>query len=386
VKISLKSILVVFFVVSVFNFIFLCVYTSKANAKAKQPAINHLLPVDVYKVEKPAAMPVDLIYPARLKSRQKVTIVARVSGTLLEKYYTEGQFIKKGDMLYTIEPNIYKAAFDAAKANLESAQAMLNKTKRDWERLKALYKANAASQQERDAALSAYEIAKADVERAKANLESAKINLDYTSVKATIDGIAGLKAADVGSFVANGTPLVTITKTNPIYAEFSIPDIDAIKEKYKIKNGQWSKPRYGKIKAYIQINGKQYEKEGIVDFIDANIDQETSTLKARAVFDNPDNMLIPGEFVRIKLKGLVRNNAILIPQKAVLQNPLGTIVFVANGGKIGVRPVKLGETSGEYYIIEWGLHQGDLVVVDNFFKIKPGMPVKIDKTVNQKEQ
>ncbi len=348
----------------------------------KMPPVS----VDVYKVAKPADMPVELKYPTRIKSMQNVKIVARVSGTLLKKYYTEGQFVNKGDLLYMIEPDTYKAQVDAANAQLQSAIAALNKAERDWKRVKALYKANATSQQERDAALSAYEIAKANVERAKANLETAQINLNYTKVKATISGITGLKAADVGSFVTNGTPLVTITKVNPIYAEFSMPDIDAMREKYNIKNGKWTKAAEGELKAYLEINGKRYNKEGFVNFIDTNIDPQTSTVKARAVFNNPDRLLMPGEFARIIIKGLIRKNTILVPQKAVLQNPLGMIVFVVNNGRTEIRPIKISETSGKYFVVEKGLKAGDMVIVNNFFKIKPGMPVRIDKIVNAKEQ
>ena len=341
--------------------------------------------VDVYKVPAPHNMPVVLEYPARLKSVQKVQITARVTGTLIKKFYTEGQFVKKGTLLYKIEPDTYQAAVDAAKAQLQSALAMLNKTKRDWVRIKSLYKVNATSQQARDAALSSYEIAKADVEKAKANLKSALINLNYTNVKATISGITGLKSADVGSLVTNGTPLVSITKLDPIYAEFSIPDIDIIKEKYRIKNGSWEKPSDGKIKAVIKINGRGYPKEGFVNFMDTNIDTATSTLKARAVFPNHNRYLMPGEFVKIMLKGLVRKNVIMVPQRCVLQNPLGTMVFVVDKGKVQARPVKLGETSGNYYIIEKGLKKGDLVIVDNFFRVKPGMSVKVDKTINREQ-
>lgn len=361
--------------------VFFMAVTATAKEDVHAAKGMQALHVDVYKVPKPSNIPVELEYPARLKSIQKITVTARVFGTLTKKFYTEGQFVKKGDLLYEIEPDTYKAAVDAAKAQLKSAQAALNKAKRDWNRIKALYEANAASQKTRDAALSAYEIAKANIEKARADLKTASINFNYTRVKAAISGIAGVKLIDVGNLVTNGTPLTTITKLNPIYAEFSIPDINIIKEKYYAKNGQWGK--FGKnLKAVLKINGVQYLKEGSVDFIDSNIDEKTSTVKARAIFKNTDSYLMPGEFARVALKGLFVKNAILIPQGCVLQNPLGTVVFVANKGKAQVRPVKLGDTSGKYYIIEKGLKKGDLVIVDNFFRIRPGIPVKIDKIVN----
>lgn len=342
--------------------------------------------VDVYKVLKPSNIPIVLKYPARLKSVKKVQVVARVTGTLIKKFYTEGQFVKKGDLLYKIEPDSYQAAVDGAKAQLQRALAMFNKAKRDWNRIKALYEENAVSQRERDAVLSVYEIAKADIANARANLKMATINLNYTSVKAPLSGITGLKCTDVGNFVTNGTPLVTITKVNPIYAEFSIPNINIIREKYYIKNGSWEKPTDGKIKAVIKINGKQYKETGFVNFIDTNIDIQTSTVKTRAIFQNLKRYLMPGEFIRIMLHGLIRKDVIMIPQEAVLQNPLGTMVFVVDKGKAQIKPVKLGETSGNYYIIEQGLQEGNLVIVNNFFRVKPGMPVKVDKIINIKKQ
>ncbi|MEA1995769.1 MAG: efflux RND transporter periplasmic adaptor subunit [Campylobacterota bacterium] len=341
--------------------------------------------VDVYKVLKPSDIPIVLEYPARLKSIKKVQIVARATGTLIRKFYTEGQFVKKGDLLYKIEPDSYQAAVDGANALLQMRKAQLNKAGRDWNRIKTLYEDNAVSQRERDAVLSVYKIAKADIANAKANLKMATINLNYTSVKAPLSGITGLKCTDVGNLVTNGTPLTAITQVNPIYAEFSIPDINIIRGKYYIKNGNWEKPTDGKIKTVIKINGKQYKETGFINFIGTNIDVQTSTVKARGIFQNPKGYLMPGEFVRIMLHGLIRKDAIMIPQKAVLQNPLGTVVFVVNKGKAQARPIKLGETSGNYYIIEQGLQEGNLVIVNNFFRVKPGMPVKIDKIINTKK-
>ena len=367
----------------------LSVFIVDGQCKEHETPAHKQIPVttvDVYKVLKPLDIPIVLEYPARLKSVKKVQIVARATGTLIRKFYTEGQFVKKGDLLYKIEPDSYQAAVDAANALLQMRKAQLNKAGRDWNRIKALYEDNAVSQRERDAVLSVYEIAKADITNAKANLKMATINLNYTSVKAPLNGITGLKCTDVGNLVTNGTPLTAITQVNPIYAEFSIPDINIIREKYYIKNGSWEKPTDAKIKAVIKINGKQYKETGFVNFIGTNIEVQTSTVKARGIFQNLKGYLMPGEFVRIMLHGLIRKDAIMIPQKAVLQNPLGTMVFVVDKGKAQVKPVKLGETSGNYYIIKQGLQEGDLVIVNNFFRVKPGMPVKIDKIINTKKR
>jgi membrane fusion protein (multidrug efflux system) len=299
---------------------------------------------------------------------------------LQKKFYKEGQYVKKGELLYKIEPDIYKAQLDATLANLMVAKANLYKAQRDWERYSSLYKEHAVSQKIRDDMLSAYKSAKAQVDAAKSQVKLAKINLDYTDVKATISGVTGLKLADVGEYITADRKLVEITQIDPIHAEFSIPNLDMLKAKYSVNNGSWSNPQ---LRAYINVNKKEYK--GYVDFIDKKVEVSTSTTKTRAVFENKERELMPGEFVRIMLHGLIRKDAIVIPQKAVLQDPLGTVVFVVDKGKAQAKPVKLGETSGNYYIIEQGLQEGDLVIVNNFFKVKPGMPVKIDKIINIKK-
>jgi membrane fusion protein (multidrug efflux system) len=338
--------------------------------------------VDVYKITEPKDFPVELEYPARTKTISSVTLVARVSGVLQSMLFTEGQSVKEGDLLFKIEPDIYEAEVTAAQALLEQAMAQLNKTERDWKRINALYEAQVASEQDRDNSLSAYEIAQSLVSAAKARLQQAMINLNYTDVRATSSGVTGLRDVDVGNFVNSGTPLVILTQIDPIYVDFSLPDIDFLKTKYELKSGNWS--NIGKILTAWLITGNgKYNKKGEVNFLDTNIDEKTASVKARAIFSNPDGRIFPGQFVRIKIEGLKRKNTITVPQQSVIQNPEGTIVFIVENGKIAIRPVVIGDSSGANFIVEKGLNSGDMVVVNNFFKIRPDMPVKIDKTINK---
>ncbi len=331
--------------------------------------------VDLFKVPKAGNIPINLEYPARVKSVKNVKIRARTAGILIKKFYTEGKFIKKGELMYKIEPAIYRSAVNMARAQLQVSKAELDKAARDWHRVKILYGINSASARQRDAALSAYEIAVAKVKSSEAALVAAAIKLGYTDVSATISGITGQTLTDVGSLVTDGTPLTTITQINPVYVEFSIPDTDFIKN---IQHHFTSD-----IKATVKINSKILKIQGTVNFIDTRVNIKTSSIKARAVFFNHDGWLLPGEFVRIILHGLVRKNVVTIPQRAVLQNPMGAMVFIEIHGKAEVRAVKLGETSGNSYIIRHGLKEGDLVIVDNFFKIRPGAPVKIGKIIKE---
>lgn len=345
--------------------------------ETKAPAGTH---VDVYVVPAPTQIPIVLEYPARLQSIRSATVVSRVSGVLQKKFFTEGAHVKKGALLYRIEPDIYAALVRERQADLALQKSVLTKTKRDWERAKSLYTDKAISLKEHDAALSAYETSVAEVNAAKAKLASARVSLNYTDVRAPISGIAGMKATDLGNVVTEGTPLVTITQTDPIHAGFSIPDVDFMKAKEAQADGSWDASMQKKLKAVITVKGQS--AGGQIDYVAPVIDEKTGSVQARALFENGKNNLLPGAFGRVTIEGLFRNNALTVPQKAVLQNPLGTIVFVVEEGKAAARPVTIGDTSGENFIVQKGLKAGETVIVNNFFRVRPGAPVVIDKTIN----
>ncbi len=349
-----------------------------AEPAKKMPAPK----ADVYVIPQAQDLPIVLKYPAQIKSFQNIKVVSRVLGVLESKHFTEGQKVNQGDLLYKIEDDVYKARVDAAAASVEMNKASMNNASRNWERIKRLYKSRSVSDEKRDDALSAFEQATASYTMAKAQLAQAKIDFDFTSVKAPISGIVGLKKVDIGDLVTNNPPqeLTTITQNEKVFIDFSMPLSD-----YKnIKNNLWSLPEDNKIKVNIEINNKPTTYNGIIDFIDVNINQNTSTVKMRAIVDNNDNFLMPGNFIRVVLNDIVQKNVITIPQKAVLQNPMGTIVFVENGGKVGVKPVMIGKETGDKYVVAGGpLQSGDRVIVNNFFRVKPGADVVVDKIINK---
>jgi membrane fusion protein (multidrug efflux system) len=369
---------------------------AKQSPQSLPPTVTYAtkLDVTVYEIPQAKTVPVEVQYPARTKSISMVTVVARVSGILKERYFVEGQFVNKDQLLFKIEPDIYQAEYDSAKAQLEQAMAEFNRAERDWQRIKASYEDRIVSEQQRDAALSAYEQAKALVEAAKARLKQAELNLRYTDVKAPVSGIAGTRLVDPGNMVNPGTALVTITEVNPIYAEFSIPDSDLIRLKTGCRptNQQDIMEKFIPLKTTallrycstaLIIEDRPYRHSGKIDFIDSVIDEKTSSLKARAVFPNPDRVILPNQFVRIVIKGIQRRNAIVVPQKAVLQSPSGPFVYIVENGKAIVRDIKLGERVGDNFVVEDGLKPGDLVIVDNLMKIRPEMPVKIGEGVKR---
>lgn len=338
------------------------------------------LSVATYKVVA-SDVPVSLEYPAKVKSMQQVNVVARVSGVLEKKHFTEGSFVKAGDTLYQIDSDRYEALMQEAVADVGMKEATLKQATRDWERTKVLFEQDALSQKERDAALSAYESAGASLKASQAALKKATIDFNYTKVKATISGMTSLNAQDVGSYVGSSSDtmtLTTITQTDPIYVEFSLPDIELLKKRYVMGTGNWNSIAQAKLPVQLSTpDGSKYAKAGTLDFIDSYVDSETSTIKARATFANPNNILIPGLFVRVNVEGLVYKDAISIPQKALLQEAIGSFVYVVKEGKATKVPVKAGTVHHDTYIIESGLSAGDVVITNNLTKLRPGSAVNV---------
>jgi len=365
---------------SAITFVALSTNLSAAGAPAgkQMPAPK----ADVYIVPQPSDFAINLKYPASIEPLSQAVVYSRVLGVLEAMHFNEGEKVKKGQELFTIEDDIYQAQVDAAKASLNMAEATLQNATRSWERIKKLYKSKAVTTEQRDTTLSTYQNALASVSAAKAQLKQAKINLNYTKVKAPISGVTGLKAVDLWNLVTSNPPmaLVTITENEKVYLEFSMPMSDYT----NIKNGLWQMPQDGKISVDVILNGKPSGVKGYVDFIDVNTNENTSTVKMRAVVDNSQQKLMAGSFARVALSGIVQKNVITVPQKAVLQNPMGTIVMVDEGGKVGVRPILPGKESGDKYIVAGGMvKSGDKVFVNNFFRINPGNPVTVDKVINE---
>lgn len=352
--------------------------SNEADKKAAGMPTMPPLPVATYKVVT-SDVPVSLEYPAKVKSIQQVGIVARVSGVLEKKLFTEGSFVKVGETLYQIDSDRYEALMQEAVADVGVKEATLKQATRDWERTKALFEQDAVSQKERDSALSTYESAIASLKSSQAALKKATIDFNYTKVKATISGVTSLNAQDVGSYVGSSSDtmtLTTITQTDPVYVEFSLPDIELLKKRYVMGAGNWNNIAQAKLPVGLSTpDGSKYTKTGTLDFIDSYVDAETSTIKARATFANPNNILIPGLFVRVNVEGLVYKDALSIPQKALLQESIGSFVYVVKEGKAMKVPVKAGTVHNDTYIIESGLSAGDVVITNNLTKLRPGSAV-----------
>lgn len=363
--------------VSAFTLIFGASLSQAAENKPAMPTPK----ADVYIVPQPQSVSVTLKYPAEVKANKKIKVVARVSGVLEKKYFTEGAAVKQNELLYKIEDNIYKAKYDAALASVKMSEAALDNASRNWDRVKKLYEQKAISEEKKDSSLFVYEQSLAALSLAKAQSRQAKIDYDYTQVRAPIGGVTGLKQIDIGDFVGSNPPttLVEITQNDKVYVEFSMPQRDY----QNIKNKLWLMPANNSA-VNIEIDGKPSKIQGTVDFVNVNTDKQTSVVKMRAVVDNKDGYLMAGGFVRVVLEGVVQKNAITVLQKAVVQNPMGTVVFIENKGVVDVRPVMLGSEAGDKYIVAGGpLKSGDKVFINNFFRLKPGEKVIVDKTITK---
>ena len=338
------------------------------------------LEVNTYEV-KLNDIPVSMEYPAKIKSMQQVNVVAKVNGTLEKKNFTEGNFVKKEEVLYQIDSTRYEALMQEALADVEMKTATLKQATREWERVKILFEQDSTSQKEKDSALSAYETAQASLKASQANLKKAQIDLGYTKVKAPISGFTSLNKQDLGSYVGSTNEsmiLTTITQTNPIYVEFSLPDIEFLKKRFIINNGNWNNISQTKLPVSIILSdGLIYEEKGTLDFIDSFVDNETSTVKARATFENPKNDLISGLFVKIRIDGLIYKNAISIPQTSLLQDTTGAFVYIVKDNQAIRTPVKIENISKDTYIINDGLNEGDIVITNNLTKLKSGSSITL---------
>lgn len=344
----------------------------------QQSAAPQAMPVQAVKIE---SKPVELSfeYPARARGYKETEVRSRVGGILLKRNYIEGTKVNEGDILFLIDPEPYKAALHQAQGQLAQFEAQLKAAETQWERINKLYKERVVSEKSRDDALASMDSLKANVETAKAEVDSAQLNLDYTTVTAPISGITSLESLSEGSLVvANSSTLTSITQFDPIYIMFSFSDTELFKLKTMVEQEIMKQPAKGEGGAEIKFpDGSIYEHKGAVNFINPTIDEKTGTVMLRAVFPNPDNKIMPQQFVRLILNGLNIPDAVTLPKEAVMQGAEGTFVYtVTEEGKVAATPVETGFTAnnGEW-IIEKGLKTGDIVITDSLLKIKIGMPV-----------
>jgi RND family efflux transporter MFP subunit len=313
-------------------------------------------------------------------------IRAQVTGYLLTQDYREGDSIKKGDLLFEIDPRPFKAALDQAKGLLAQAEAKLGKTELDVKRYGPLVKDRAISQEEYDDAVQANLEAKAAVVSATAQVEQAQLNLEFSRITSPIDGIASIAKAQVGDLVGPASgELTTVSTIDPIKAYYNVTEQAYINF---TKLFSTESDRYGRLRQLeielILTDGSVYPHKGRIYAADRQIGPTTGALRLEALFPNPGNALRPGEFARVRVKFETKANALLVPQRAVseLQGSYQVAVVDPNN-KIHIQPVRVGDRSGHLWMIEEGLRPGQRVVVEGIQKIREGMTVTTTNFVGE---
>lgn len=343
--------------------------------------------VTVVTVE-PKNIPAVFEYTGQTAGSREVEVRARVTGILLKRNYPEGGTVKANQSLFTIDPALYDAALKRAEADLGAVQARLQQWQREVARLKPLFKAKAVSQKDYDDAVSNQVIAAADVKAAQARVTEARLNLEYTRVESPITGIAGRAMRSEGNYVTGPEVLLTtVTQIDPMYVLFGISDEERLKLHRETEAGRLVLPKDGQFDVNVKLaEGGVYAKSGKMNFTGVRVSGTTGTSEARAELPNPKGLLRPGTFVRVVLSGAQRPDAILVPQRAVLEGPQGKFVYLVNSeGKAESRPVQLGDWVNEDWIITAGLSSGDRVIVDGVMKIGPGAPVRVAEAKPSKE-
>lgn len=329
---------------------------------------------------------VELEYVGQTAGSRETEVRARVAGILSKRMFEEGSTVKAGTPLFQIDPANFQTQAASADAAVAVAQAKVNQTQRDQARLAPLVAEKAISQKEFDDAKSAAESAAAALKQAQAQANEARLNLGYTTVVAPIGGVTGTAAKSDGNLVsASDSLLTTIVQTNPMYVNFSVSESDLLRITKQVGAGQLAVPgkksSNGSLGFSVSVklaDGSLFPRTGKLNFTGEKVNPTTGSFDARAEIPNPDGSLRPGQFVRVVLGGASRPNSISVPQRAVIDSPMGKMVFVVTpDDKLAPRPVELdGWTKGEW-IVTKGVQSGDRVLVDGFIKAHtPGMTVK----------
>ncbi len=356
------------------------ILVSGCNPAGSQPFPGMPPPEVTVVTVQPKNEAVSFEYTGQLAGYREVEVRARVSGILLKRNFAEGSTVAKGQSMYDIDPAPFESALARADADFAGAEARLAQARRNAERLKPLIASKAASQKDLDDAVSAEQIAEADMKAARARLNDAKLNIVYTKVEAPIAGVAGRSQRSEGTLVSGPEVLLTsIVQVDPIYVNFGIPEAEQLKLQREADSGRLVLPRDRKFLVSVRMaDGSAYPRVGRMSFSDVRVSERTGTTDTRAELPNPEARLRPGQFVRVTLSGANRPNAMLVPQRAVLEGPKGKFVYIVNAeSKVEPRPVEVGEWAGDAWVINNGLAAGDKVVVDGVMKIGPGAPVRI---------
>ncbi len=324
-------------------------------------------------------------YVGRVKTQDKVNIRARVKGYLNKRYFKEGQMVKKGDLLYRIEQKEYIAAVERSKADILKEKATLEELKKNLIRAEELIKNDYISKSKYDNSLAAVQKSQAIIKSKIARLKEAEINLGYTKIYSPINGKIGSVNITLGNFVGPQSGTITsIVKFNPVNVSFNVPAKDFTK--YKLANQKSKKNSYLKVGLKFS-EGTKYERKGILNFSDNQVDETTGTIKLRAEFKNTDNLLIPGQYVNVLLYNNMPTPKVVVKQALVLEDGVGKYVYTLGEKNIvEMTRIKVEGEQDKYWIVKEGLKAGDKIIASSLLKIRPQMPVMLASQIPQNKK
>jgi membrane fusion protein (multidrug efflux system) len=352
------------------------IFGSSCN-RGRAAAVTPTPEVEVATVEQ-RDVPVYSEWVATLDGYVNAQIRPQVSGYIIKQNYTEGSLVRKGQVLFEIDPRPFKAAFDRAKGDLAQAQAQLGKSTLDVERDTPLAEARAIAKSQLDNEIQAKLGAEAAVESAKAAVEQAGLNLEWTKVTSLVDGIAGIAQVQIGNLVGPNSILASVSQVEPIKAYFPISEREYVlvqKESNAISSKRTIR-FFGNSLDLILTDGSIYPRKGKILLADRQVDSNTGTIRIVAAFPNPGNVLRPGQYGRVRVETRMKKGALLLPQSAVAQSQGSyQVAVVGSDRKVSMRTVKPGETVGTMWVIDEGLKPGEQVVVEGLQNLREGTRV-----------
>lgn len=309
-----------------------------------------------------------------------VEVRARVGGILEKRLFQEGQFVQQGTQLFQIDPVPYEIELERCKGVLAQAEAQLERTRREHDRITPLFKDNAVSERERDEAEMAFRAAQADLQVARANVRDAEVRLSYTRAYAPISGMVRKESRSVGTLVATTTDaslLTTMVQVDPLYVNFSVPGSDFTLMRHLRQSGILLWPA-GELEAMvITADGEQHPHPGLIVFTDSTEDPKTATVRGKVQLPNPDSALMPGQFVRVRPRGMKLLDAILIPKQAIFVSQQGPAVYIVDEDmQVHLRPITEKLSVGSRRLISAGLTDGERIVTAGLMKVLPGQTVR----------
>ncbi|HEY5310366.1 MAG TPA: efflux RND transporter periplasmic adaptor subunit [Casimicrobiaceae bacterium] len=328
----------------------------------------------------PRDTPVSYEYVGQTQSSHQVQIRARVNGFLDKRVYTEGSMVKAGDVMFQQDKKPFQAQLDVALGGLAEQQARLQTANDNLAQVKPLAALNALSVKDLDDATGQQQAAAAAVQSAKANVEQAQLNLGYTTITTPVTGLSSFARVQDGAYVnAENSLLTYVEQVDPIWVNFTLSENDLLALRTEqAKGGLRLPPKDEYTVELVLADGAIYPQKGKITFENASFNQQTGTFLLRATLPNPSGLMRPGQFVRVRVSGAVRVNAIMVPQQAVLQGAKGHFVMLVDKeNKAEIRGVQVGPWYGDEWFITAGLKPGDVIATDGVVRLSPGAPVKI---------